>query len=701
MKRPAIIWLIFATCVLGITGVMGWLTHRAVQSVHDEQRRELTASSERLALWRIDSALMPLIIQESARQHMLYVGEPVVGGLIVDDSGRELPQTFQQDLSRNPSGGVPNAGDDPFNPAPNDEPQATNSIQQAFNPAGQSGQSGQAQRRRRPTTEQTTVQQEIPLPETPQQALPQRAANVSEDSQPAGPQHAGQADQVGQNGNTNYVLPSVAPPSRIDEAATPFVQLYFSSAASGMKMTSNTSNPHNREPVDELWQHLSTTVTNGDFLTQLPPSDEDSVEVVALIEPNDNSVESKPGKGKSQNNWPQNRMQNQGKPSKDLNQRQINVGNSVRQFVEYNVYDNEKIKLPSNVQMGPLSSFWKGEMLILARRLRVHGEEQVQGCLLDWQGIRPWLLAQVADILPEARLEPAVNVDEADGHRILASLPVVLVPGDLPFQPRIDNRLRATLAFAWGWLALASVTVGVLLFAVMRLSDRRAAFVSAVTHELRTPLTTFQLYTDLLASDQGSDNTKRQRYVSTLQKESHRLSHLVENVLAYSQMEQASLGLRISEIDTLRVLEDVIPRLEQRCDRSDVKLKTTLSDDCTPYIRGEHAGVERILVNLIDNACKYGVCDGRAPSVELSLKTRGNRVELRVSDNGPGITSQMMARLFRPFSKSAHDAAISAPGVGLGLSLAKRIAKTMQGDLEVESTGDKGTVFLLWFPQVG
>jgi signal transduction histidine kinase len=660
MKRPVVIWLIFATCVVGITGVLGWLTHLAVQSVHDEQRRELTASSERLALWRIDSALMPLIIQESARQHMLYVGEQVVADGRAGQNFGGQQQTLQND--------------------------------NAENGPGQAGLPQQAARR---GPQQVGTQQAGTQQAGPEQAAPQQAFNP-----PQGRAQPQQPDSQSEQVRANYVLPSVAPASRIGEAATPFVQLYFSSAASGMKMTSNTLNPHNRDPVNQLWHNLTTTVTNDDFLIELPPSDEDTVEVVALVNAFPDSVPSKPGKGTSQNNWPRNRQQNSGKDSGDLSQRQINVGNSIRQFVDYNTKDNDQIKLPSHVQMGPLSSFWKGEMLILARRLRVQGEEQVQGCLLDWRGIRPWLLDQIEDILPQAQLEPAVNFDDDDGHRSLASLPVVLVTGELPFQPRIDNRLWATLAFAWGWLALASVTVGVLLFAVMRLSERRAAFVSAVTHELRTPLTTFQLYTDLLASEQGSDGVKRQRYVNTLQKESHRLSHLIENVLAHSQMEQASLGLSISEIDTLRVLEDVIPRLEQRCDRTGVKLKTKLPDDSTPFIRGEHAGVERILVNLIDNACKYGVHENRPPSVELSLETHGNRVELRVRDNGPGISSQMMSRLFRPFSKSAHDAAISAPGVGLGLSLSRRIAKTMQGDLEVESTGEDGTVFLLWFPKI-
>ncbi|MFP6675935.1 MAG: HAMP domain-containing sensor histidine kinase [Pirellulaceae bacterium] len=170
-------------------------------------------------------------------------------------------------------------------------------------------------------------------------------------------------------------------------------------------------------------------------------------------------------------------------------------------------------------------------------------------------------------------------------------------------------------------------------------------------------------------------------------------------MLAYSQMERGSLGLRIGEIDVVRVLEDVIPRLDQRCDRAEVKLETRFpSGDTSLFVKAEHAGLERVVANLIDNSCKYGMSKEQPSKIELSVQLAGKRVEVRVRDFGPGIDTQVRGRLFRPFSKSAHDAACSAPGVGLGLSLSRRIARAMQGDLELESTSSDGTTFLLWLP---
>jgi signal transduction histidine kinase len=109
-------------------------------------------------------------------------------------------------------------------------------------------------------------------------------------------------------------------------------------------------------------------------------------------------------------------------------------------------------------------------------------------------------------------------------------------------------------------------------------------------------------------------------------------------------------------------------------------------------VRGEPSAIEQILLNLVDNACKYGA-DG--DTIELSVGRSGRKLELGVRDFGAGIDRRTRRRLFRPFSRSAEEAAGSAPGVGLGLALSRRLAKDLGGDLRLADADGPGAFFVL------
>jgi C4-dicarboxylate-specific signal transduction histidine kinase len=106
--------------------------------------------------------------------------------------------------------------------------------------------------------------------------------------------------------------------------------------------------------------------------------------------------------------------------------------------------------------------------------------------------------------------------------------------------------------------------------------------------------------------------------------------------------------------------------------------------------------VEQILFNLVDNACKYAA-DASDRAIDVSAEAAGDRVTIRVTDHGPGLDALAKARLFQPFSKSVHEAANSAPGLGLGLALSYRLAKTMSATLRHVPT-PAGTAFALTLP---
>lgn len=342
---------------------------------------------------------------------------------------------------------------------------------------------------------------------------------------------------------------------------------------------------------------------------------------------------------------------------------------------------------------------WMGDVLLLARRVHVEGAVRIQGCLLDWEGIRRWLLGEVRDLLPDAELAPlSEGLDSADASRQLASLPALLRPGAVAPPTRASAAVRLILGVAWSGVLLAILAVGVLLAGTLSLSERRAAFVSAVTHELRTPLTTFRMYTEMLAEGMVADEGKRKRYLETLRTEARRLSHLVENVLAFARIERGRHGAKIEAVAAGELIDRARGLLEERAAQAGMRLAVGLGEAQRGLrVSADGAAVEQILFNLVDNACKYA-SGGGEPRIELRVEEAGARVAIRVQDRGPGIAADVRRRLFSPFSRSAEKAAGSAPGVGLGLALSRQLARVMKGDVRYEPRPGGGASFVLSLP---
>lgn len=365
---------------------------------------------------------------------------------------------------------------------------------------------------------------------------------------------------------------------------------------------------------------------------------------------------------------------------------------------------------PSDVAGAVMTPLWIGEQLILARRVNLGGRQYVQGCLLDWPGIKQSLLESIEDLLPHADLEPLAGNAATDQSHLLAALPIRLVPDRSDSMSSPDNGpdmpaglvwspTTISLVVAWCCMFVATVAVGLLLSGVMRLSQRRAAFASAVTHELRTPLTTFQMYSEMLAEGMVTDPEQRQQYLATLRSESARLCHLVENVLAYSRLERGRACSQLETIATAKLIEGMQPHLATRAEQADMELVVEpFGDVADAPVAVNVAAVEQILLNLVDNACKYAA-GTQLPQIHLSLRKGSSGVEVRVRDHGPGIPASVSRRLFQPFTKSAHDAAGTAPGVGLGLALSRQLARHMGGQLGLDKSISDGTCFVLTLPR--
>jgi signal transduction histidine kinase len=372
------------------------------------------------------------------------------------------------------------------------------------------------------------------------------------------------------------------------------------------------------------------------------------------------------------------------------------------QIAQSKAYDTTTTQ--ANIAEGIVKPIWFGEALVLARRVSVNGRDYIQGCWLDWPHIQKWLLGSVADLLPGAQLEPMRDAASDPQARLLASLPLRLVPGrNAAVSPSAfsltASPIKLALAISWLCMALAAAAVGVLLHGAISLSERRGAFVSAVTHELRTPLTTFKMYSEMLAEGMVQDEGRRRQYLATLCSEANRLGHLVENVLAYARLERGSARSRVESLSLAELIDRVKPRLAQRAEQAEMRLQVDGSPEALQsVVHVDVAAVEQILFNLVDNACKYGAADATERIVHLEALPDNKTAMLRVRDHGQGISEEGARRLFKPFSKSAHEAAHTSPGVGLGLALCRRLSRSMGGDLRLDRLVTNGACFVLSLP---
>ncbi|MFO1078626.1 MAG: HAMP domain-containing sensor histidine kinase [Planctomycetota bacterium] len=325
-------------------------------------------------------------------------------------------------------------------------------------------------------------------------------------------------------------------------------------------------------------------------------------------------------------------------------------------------------------------------------RLPAAGDERLQGIEADWPALAGWLLEQVRDVLPAAKLRPCI---EGEAARRLASLPVALEPGPLPAAPAASQSLplRVVLGVVWFVVLGALLTAGFALRAANSLAARRALFVSSVTHELRTPLTTFRMYADMLASGMVPEPA-RADYYATLRTESERLTRIVESVLLFARLEDGRDSAHRVTIGAAGLCARIEPLLRQRCADAGRELTVDAAALGAGTVHVDPQAVEQILHNLVDNACKYAA----AGPIRFAARVAGDHLECDVADTGPGIPAADATLLFRPFQRGAAHRGGTTPGLGLGLSIARGLAAALGGELLLHATGSSGTAFRLRLP---
>ena len=257
----------------------------------------------------------------------------------------------------------------------------------------------------------------------------------------------------------------------------------------------------------------------------------------------------------------------------------------------------------------------------------------------------------------------------------------------------IVTRPRSRLPVLFGLLALTAGLAAVAARQLRReqeLARLRADFTSSVSHELRTPLTQILLFAETLELGRAGGETERRQALGIIVQEARRLAHLVENILQFSRAERRMLGLRTSEQPLAALVRETAERfapLAAGCASFTLDLEERM-------VAPVHAdSVRQIVINLLDNAVKYGGGDG-AITIRSALVEGHARLE--VEDAGAGIAAEDRARVWEPFVRLDRSPAVA--GSGIGLAVVRELVAAHGGSCWVEATPAGGTRVVVVLP---
>jgi signal transduction histidine kinase len=228
-----------------------------------------------------------------------------------------------------------------------------------------------------------------------------------------------------------------------------------------------------------------------------------------------------------------------------------------------------------------------------------------------------------------------------------------------------------------------------------RANQAKGNFLAVMSHELRTPLSAIIGYEELLADEiTGPINDGQRQQLSRIKASARHLLQLIDEILTYSRVEVGREAVDIETVPLQAVIDDAVALVAPMADDKGVALTCSKLDGVTP-IRTDAQKVRQIVVNLLSNAVKFTAAGG---SISVTLTTTERRVTITIRDSGIGIAGEFLDRIFEPFWQVEQKATRTAGGTGLGLSVSRRLARMLGGEIEVESTVGEGSTFIVTLP---
>lgn len=284
-------------------------------------------------------------------------------------------------------------------------------------------------------------------------------------------------------------------------------------------------------------------------------------------------------------------------------------------------------------------------------------------------------------------LQELVNRAFVEGH-------VVGVEIELPVLEKLCLQVNAAVFLDATGRRQGVVLVCHDLTRLRQLESTRQEFVANVSHELRTPLSLIKGYCETLIDGAKDDPAVALRFLQTIEKHADRLTFLIEDLLTISRLESGQIVLNMQPVELAPLVQHLLDERQSR-----VKDKTVSVRNDVPaglVVRADADRLEQVLLNLVDNAIKYG-----GPNVSVTVGARpaeDGLAEIHVADSGPGIAAEHRERVFERFYRVDRARSRDQGGTGLGLAIVKHIVQSHGGEVWVKSEVGQGSTFHFTLP---
>lgn len=224
--------------------------------------------------------------------------------------------------------------------------------------------------------------------------------------------------------------------------------------------------------------------------------------------------------------------------------------------------------------------------------------------------------------------------------------------------------------------------------------EARHAFVAQATHELRTPLTNIRLYVETAIEDGEADPSIRVQALNVINSESRRLERIVGEMLSVAEIEAGAFKLKVDDIRLDQLFDTLKQDYQQQASEKKISM-TFVMPPKLPVLQGDREKVAVAVHNLLGNALKYTPSGG---SVTVRLETDEKQIAVAVADTGIGISEDDCQKIFERFYRANDTRVGKISGTGLGLTIAREVARLHGGDITVESQLNRGSTFTLALP---